>query len=146
MAGSLENLDRMPTPNGLLCRKCGAAEFRTHWQTHSNGSQHVRADCARCGHFVRWLKQSPSQPDYRYEPSPVTTTMPAHHPARKAPPDVWTWIGLVRLDDGLWRPVATSRTQEGCWDTLLHYPGEGDRLCIPSRPTAREEDDGGQAV
>jgi hypothetical protein len=135
MNATAVDLPRCPVPDGLLCPKCGAAEFRTAWATFKDGSRHVRADCAKCGAFVRFLKQSPDAPDFRYEATTVTASMPADHPARKAPPDGWTWIGLVRLDDGHWRAVATSTTLARCWDALLHYPGVGDLLCIPSKPT-----------
>jgi hypothetical protein len=42
---------------GVACRHCGAAEFTTAWQTFSDGTKHIRMDCARCGAFARWVSQ-----------------------------------------------------------------------------------------
>src|SRR6185312_6957850 len=113
---------------GLVCRRCGGARFRTSWQTFSDGTRHVRADCAACGAFVRYLKQ-PGAPEPRHEPQRADASRPSLAPL----PVSWRWIGWIRQADRVWRPVAEAATLEGCWDTLLHYPGEGDRLCIPSR-------------
>ena len=52
--GAAVDLPRCRAPDGLLCLHCGAAAFRTSWQSFANGTRHVRADCARCGAFVRW--------------------------------------------------------------------------------------------
>jgi hypothetical protein len=46
-----------PPPDGTTCKRCGSGTFRTSWQTHGNGTQHVRCECALCGGFVKWLKQ-----------------------------------------------------------------------------------------
>ena len=58
------------------------------------------------------------------------------------PPPTW-WLGYIRLADGYWRPVASAPTLPGCWAALLHFPGGGPRLCIPSqsgflRPVAED--------
>jgi hypothetical protein len=110
---------------GLSC-VCGSAEFRTAWQTFSDGSKHVRATCADCGRFVRWL---PHPPAARLE----RTALPADHPAVQAPPPAWTWVGAVRPVDGIWRVVAVAATLEGCWDALLSNPMQGDMLCWPQK-------------
>src|SRR5262249_47776852 len=114
------DLRRQLIPAGLLCQKCGAAEFKTSWQQFAGGKKHLRADCARCGAFVRYLKQ-PGAPEPEYQPAPEGT----HRSNNAAPPDSWLWIGMIRLNDGLWRAVATAPTLAKCWDVLLHYPGQG---------------------
>jgi hypothetical protein len=107
------------------------------WQTFANGTRHVRADCASCKGFVRYLKQTATAPDYLHRPLPPD----AHLEARKAPPAGWDWLGWIRQHDGVWRPVALARTLACCWDALLHYPGKGDLLCIPTRPRAQGGED-----
>jgi hypothetical protein len=43
----------------LTCYRCGAADApRLRWQTCSNGRRHLRADCAVCGAFLKWLAQT----------------------------------------------------------------------------------------
>jgi hypothetical protein len=39
----------------LTCRRCRAAEFKLRWQTFTDGSQHLRGNCAKCGGWVRFL-------------------------------------------------------------------------------------------
>jgi hypothetical protein len=122
-----------PVPEGLRCPKCKTARFRIYWQTFTNQSRHIRLDCASCGGFVRYLPQDrgPGQPMHRCERRPSD----ASKPSLAAPPESWCWIGLIRQDDEVWRTVALAPTLEGAWDCLLHYPGTGDLLCIPSRPS-----------
>jgi hypothetical protein len=48
--------DPAPAALGLACAGCGATEIRTWWQTFANGTKHVRAECARCGRFLRYLR------------------------------------------------------------------------------------------
>ncbi|HEX5271849.1 MAG TPA: hypothetical protein VFW33_15230 [Gemmataceae bacterium] len=129
-------LERLRTPLGLSCPKCGATAFKTFWQTFENGTRHVRCDCAECGAFVRYLKQ-PGAPEPKYEPRKPT----AHAGELATPPADWHWIGLIRQDDEMFHPVALAPTRDRCWDALLHFPGEGDRLIIPTRvvPPAVEE-------
>src|SRR5262249_21301356 len=47
---------------GLACRSCGAAGMRTRWQTFADNTRHIRAECARCGAFPRFLKQPAKVP------------------------------------------------------------------------------------
>jgi hypothetical protein len=116
-------------PPGPACRGCRGTEFRTSWQRFKDGTRHVRMDCAGCRRFVRYLKQADG-PDFRFEPRKAGA-----HAAELAPPaPSWVWVGHVRQADEVWRPVALSSTLAGCWEALLTFPGEGDRLCIPSRP------------
>ncbi len=124
---------RLPTPDGLLCPKCGAAEFVTRWQRFKDGSSHVRADCARCGKFVRYLEK-PGAPEPQYTPRRPE----AHEQAAAPPPASWWWIGMVRPSDGVWRAVALAPTVGRCWDTLLHCHLEGDYLLVPTHPPRRE--------
>jgi hypothetical protein len=130
------NLPPPPPPAelGLACRRCGATAFRTAWQTFANGTRHVRADCAGCGTFARYLKQAGS-PDFKSEMAPAGT--PANLRRPPTPESDWEWLGLVRLADQQWRPVALAPSLARCWEALLTYPGEPDRLCIPSLVSAR---------
>jgi hypothetical protein len=124
---------KLPTPSippGVTCPHCGATEFKTRWQTFVSGVRHVRMECASCKRFVRYLKQSPQSLDYRHEPR----RHDAHPPELTPPPASWEWIGLIRKSDQVWRAVALAPTLGRCWDTLLHNPGEGDRLCISTKP------------
>jgi hypothetical protein len=99
------------------------------WHTAKNGTRHARADCAECGMFSRYLDQ-PDAPAVKHEPCDPG----ASSASTAAPPATWRWIGWIRQSDMVWRPVAEAPTLGRCWDALLHYPGDGDRLCIPSRP------------
>jgi hypothetical protein len=129
-----------PAAAGLLCPHCGAAEFTTRWRTFADGTRHVQADCARCKRFVRWMKQR-GAPEPRVQFAPADT--PRNRLAPPTPEDVWEWLGLIRLADQTWRAVAKAPTLERCWDTLLHFPGEGDLLCMPSKrlPNASQPGD-----
>jgi hypothetical protein len=42
----------------ILCQRCGDPCL-LRWQTHSNATRHVRADCPRCGQFARFVPQTP---------------------------------------------------------------------------------------
>jgi hypothetical protein len=122
-----------PEALGITCRRCGGSRFRTGRQTFADGTRHVRADCATCGAFVRYLKQ-PGAPEPRLSPR-----RPDASRQSLAPPSAsWRWLGWIRQADQVWRPVAEAATLEACWDVLLHYPGEGDRLCIPSRVDGKD--------
>jgi hypothetical protein len=117
-----------PADRGITCRHCGKAAFTTAWQTFSDGSRHVRMSCAGCGRFTRYLPQhKDGTPRYRIEYS----TLPTDHPGRKLPTDV-QWIGMVRAADEVWRTVGMADSLEKCWDVVLSYRGEGDRLCCPT--------------
>jgi hypothetical protein len=128
-------------PAGVVCPKCGGSTFRTSWQTHSNGTRHVRCDCASCGAFVRWLKQE-GAPGPRYR-----ARRPEAHDKSMASPGAedWWWLGLIRPGDGVWYPAAMSASLAGCWDTLLHNHLEGDYLLMPVRPPGGGGGPGGEA-
>jgi hypothetical protein len=51
--------------------------------------------------------------------------------------------GMVLEEEGPdgWR-VGEAPTLGRCWDSLLTYPGDGDRLCVPTRPGHMREGDG----
>ena len=107
--------------------------FKTTWQTFSNGTRHVRMDCAACGRLQRYLPQGRGgKPAYRYEPRPAD----AHADELRPPPESWTWIGYVRPGDGVWYPVVQAAGLAACWDALLTTHMVGDRLCMPSAPPA----------
>src|SRR4051794_21852417 len=99
----------------LKCQACGATWFRTSEAAPTDrGILH----CGRCGVPVCPLCP-PGAPPFRYEPAAGV----ALSPGQEGPPTSWEWLGLVRHDDGSWRPVALAETLERCWDALLHYPG-----------------------
>lgn len=127
-----------PAEAGLACAHCGATEFKTVWQTFADGIRHARADCSRCKRFVRYLKQQ-GAPEPRFERAPVD----AKTQDLVAPSATWHWIGLIRQSDRVWRPVAMAATLGQCWDALMHFPGVGDYLCVPTRPDAKKRGDYG---
>jgi len=103
--------------------------FGTAWSGRADGLRRVRLTCATCRTFVRHLGLE-GGPEPKCEP---TTRTDRAHPALAAPTDGWVWIGLIRQSDQVWRAVALGRA----WDALLHYPGEGDLLVIPSLPATQ---------
>lgn len=119
-------------PEGITCRRCGGTAFKTVWQQFSDGKRHVRADCASCGGFVRYLKQ-PESPDFRFEPRQAD----AHGENLAPPPETWQWLGWIRQADEVWRPIALADTLDKCWEALMHFPGKGDLLCTPTRAAQR---------
>jgi hypothetical protein len=129
-----------PAELGLCCRRCGASAFTTCWQTFANGTKHVRMDCGRCGAYVRYLKQQ-GAPEPKVQFAPADT--PRNRLAPPTPADAWEWVGMIRLEDQVWRAVAKAPTLERCWDSLLTFGGEGDLLCMPSRrlPNASQPGD-----
>jgi hypothetical protein len=128
-----------PGEAGLACRGCGAAEVKTRWQEFKDGSRHIRAECARCGGFLRYLTQPLQVPVEEV----LAVLTPADDMANRIPmappPEGWQWVGHVRLADGVWRPVALASSLTACWDSLLRFPGRADLLCIPCWPVPRVE-------
>jgi hypothetical protein len=125
---------RVPPVPDFACRKCGGVAFTTRWQTFSDGTRHVRMECAACGAFARYLPQRPDgAPHYRVEVS----SLPSSHPAVQPPPVEFVWVGMVRTSDMIWRVVGTAPTLKRCWDVLLSHPSEGDRLAWPCEPPPR---------
>jgi hypothetical protein len=45
-------------PAGLACKRCGSSAIKTRWQTFRDGGRHLRAECAVCGTFRRYLAQA----------------------------------------------------------------------------------------
>lgn len=41
------------------CPRCGATRFRFGWQVFSNGTRHIRVECADCGAYVCYASQTP---------------------------------------------------------------------------------------
>jgi hypothetical protein len=82
---------------GVVCPDCGAAEFRTFWQTFANGTRHVRLDCTTCGQFVRYAKQHRDAPEPKHEA--VVLDTPAYcraalvPEADRGPPDAHVRAG-----------------------------------------------------
>jgi hypothetical protein len=121
-----------PASTGVICARCRGVTFRTSWQTFSNGTKHIRMECAVCKAFVKYLKQQKEDgtPGYRHEPAVAD----ANESSLKAPTDGEHWLGYVRQSDGVWRGVALAADLGGCWEALLTYPGDGDRLACPVAP------------
>lgn len=42
----------------LACQACGWTEARLQWQTFANGTRHIRAECRRCGRYIRFVPQT----------------------------------------------------------------------------------------
>jgi hypothetical protein len=121
-----------PASSGLCCPRCRGAEFTTCWQLFQDGTRHARLDCARCRRYVRYLPQGfrlrPQKPD-------------AHRRETAPPPPGWRWVGYLRSNDGLWRPVAAADDLASLWDALLGSWQVGDVLAVPEAPPpdGREE-------
>jgi hypothetical protein len=137
-----------PVPAGIACSGCNGTTFKTSWQTFANGTRHLRMDCAECGRFVRFTKQTPAalsaaveaeaekateSPPWHFDPRPSDANARETAP----PPFGWEWLGHIRQADGVWRPVALASTLHGCWCALLTYPGKGDLLCQAIKPVRR---------
>lgn len=41
------------------CPYCGGEDATMRWETFSNGTTHIRVECATCGKYLRWAKQTP---------------------------------------------------------------------------------------
>jgi hypothetical protein len=121
-------------PAGILGPHCQGTRFKTSWQVFTNGTRHARLTCAVCGRFERYLKQHPEQPDFRYQ----KCNPEIKGAARRPPPASWHWLAHIRHADGKWYPVAMAETLARCWDALLTYPYEGDRLAFPVEPLQRK--------
>jgi hypothetical protein len=75
----------------------------------------------------------PLQPDFD-RPGTVLVPLSASVTRTKLPRGNG-WAGFIREADAVWRLVAVCRAFEACWDALLTYPGEGDRLAQPTWPS-----------
>jgi hypothetical protein len=85
-----------------------------------------------CGTFIRLVRRL-GDPEPGLEPRPPGTSEYAYD----TPPAGSWWLGMIRQRDDIWRPVTLSPTHRACWDGLLYYPGEGDRLTVPTDPPTR---------
>lgn len=45
---------------GVACSVCGSGFVTIGWQQIAGGRYHLRADCAVCGRYVKYLPQTPS--------------------------------------------------------------------------------------
>jgi hypothetical protein len=41
------------------CPYCEATERVLGWETFTNGTKHIRSECAGCGKWIEWAKQTP---------------------------------------------------------------------------------------
>ncbi len=120
--------DALQAPPGLRCPSCRGTTMRLG----ADGRGRTAVTCAGCGVFLRLLTRR-GDPEPGYEPCPPGVS----EYALDAPPaDSW-WLGLIRQRDDLWRAVALAGSHGRCWDALLTYAGEGDRLTMPTDPPAR---------
>ncbi|MCK6478598.1 MAG: hypothetical protein L6R43_00190 [Planctomycetes bacterium] len=46
-------------PNGCPRARPGCAGLLLRWQVFRDGTTHIRAECAACGAFVRYVRQTP---------------------------------------------------------------------------------------
>jgi hypothetical protein len=120
--------DAMLAPPGLRCPSCRATTMKLG--TDARNRQVVT--CAGCGTFLRLLQRH-GDPEPGFEPRPAGTSEYAYD----APPAGSWWLGMIRQRDDVWRAVALAGNHGRCWDSLLAYPGEGDRLTMPCDPPAR---------
>jgi hypothetical protein len=119
-------------PPGVTCPCCRRSEMRLGID---RGRPAVA--CANCGTTARLLQRR-GDPLPGYEPRPAGTSEYAFD----APPSGSWWLGMIRHRDQVWRPVALTKEHARCWDALLTYPGEGDRLTVPTDPP-QQPDQGG---
>jgi hypothetical protein len=115
---------------GIVCPACGGSTFTSWWDSGENGSSIIRLNCAACRQFVRHFSP-PGGPEHGYRPAPPVSS---EQLAAPVPAEEWHWLGMIRQDDNVWRPVGMARTLGRAWDVLLHFPGDGEHLVIPTRP------------
>ncbi len=111
----------------VSCPSCGRSEF----VLRPDSKLRPVLSCAKCKVSLRLLCRY-GDPMPLYKPRPAGSSEYYYD----APNSKSWWQGLIRQRDGFFRPVAISATLAACWDALLYYPGEGDRLCITSRSPA----------
>lgn len=55
--------DDSPRPtaqlDGAACGHCGGRDLVFRWQEIAGGRKHLRADCAACGRYVKFVAQRP---------------------------------------------------------------------------------------
>lgn len=66
------------TTHGPRCGYCGSTRMKLSWQTFSNDTTHIRADCADCEHYVTYVPQTPEN---------LTTV--GQRPVKVDPPTLW---------------------------------------------------------
>jgi hypothetical protein len=121
-------------PPGVRCPACGRCELTLGADARGRAA----LSCAGCRTFVRLLWRH-GDPEPGFEPCPPG----ASKYAQDAPPAGSWWLGMIRQADAVWRAVALTPTHAGCWDALLTYFGEGDRLTVPTDPPRRAEGETG---
>src|SRR5262249_15442746 len=103
-----------PVIDLLACPTCRGCTVRLE---HSPPLPSDKIYCGRCARVLRRVRP-PDAPAPRYRQAPAGA-MPHE---QEAPPAGWHWLGLTKLDDGNWYPVALAETLPRCWEALLHYP------------------------
>ena len=43
----------------MVCKRCDSTRFRYAWQVFTNGTKHIRVECAACGGYVCYAPQTP---------------------------------------------------------------------------------------
>ena len=119
------NNDTSAARLGVTCPACSRSELTLKIDNQGR----LILVCAACGVFARLLRRH-GDPMPFYEPRPAGSSE-YYFDAPEA--GSW-WTGLIRQRDGFFRPVCISSTAAGCFDSLLEFPGEGDRLVMPCDP------------
>jgi len=50
-----------PSPDRLECHECGPGEIKTDEIPLARGGYHLRASCAKCGRYLKFLAHTPPQ-------------------------------------------------------------------------------------
>lgn len=117
----------------LSCPNCHAVEVRPSRLPVREHLDELVLHCASCGAALCPARpEGAPAPEFRQAPAYAT---PA---AQQAPDPSWHWLGFVYLDSACFYPVALSRTLPGCWRLLEDWPGQPDKLVIPTRLEPRE--------
>jgi hypothetical protein len=61
--------------SAVFCKSCGPVYPNIQPQKFLNGTTHLRADCPKCGHFIKWLRQ---MPEGRYQGHPLINLSEAY--------------------------------------------------------------------
>lgn len=52
-------MNASPAPNGCPRAFPGCTGLVLRWQVFRDGTTHIRAECATCGAFIRYVRQTP---------------------------------------------------------------------------------------
>jgi hypothetical protein len=134
----------LPIPNAqtaVRCPACTGTTFRSYWFGPPT-DRVVRLTCGNdsCGKAYRDLT---ADTPFLIEPRAAD----AHRHEMLVPPASWRWLGYLRGNDNLWRPIAEASTLGGAWDAVQTTWQAGDILIMPVRPrmaAGAEHNDGNQ--